>query len=143
MRRTVLLAATMVITALFAVGIASADPLKSKNAQILTLDCGGEEVTVVTLFNNNAVVNNVVDTTANFVLTRFEGTATYTDPETGEVVEEEFAGTVGKGKKQGLQRSLTTCDTSFTFEDPEVGTVRLDLTADGFFTPRGGSDGDS
>jgi hypothetical protein len=143
MRRTVLLAATMVITALFAVGIASADPLKSKNAQILTLDCGGEEVTVVTLFNNNAVVNNVVDTTANFVLTRFEGTATFTDPETGEVVEEEFAGTVGKGKKQGLQRSLTTCDTSFTFEDPEVGTVRLDLTADGFFTPRGGSDGDS
>jgi hypothetical protein len=143
MRRTVLLAATMVITALFAVGIASADPLKSKNAQILTLDCGGEEVTVVTLFNNNAVVNNVVDTTANFVLTRFEGTVTFTDPETGEVVEEEFAGTVGKGKKQGLQRSLTTCDTSFTFEDPEVGTVRLDLTADGFFTPRGGSDGDS
>ncbi len=133
----------MVITALLAVGIASADPLKSKNAQILTFDCGGEEVKVATLVNNNAVAFNVVDSTSNFVATRFEGTTTFTDPETGEVVEEEFAGTVGKGKKQGLQRSLTTCDTSFTFEDPEVGTVRLDLTADGFFTPRGGSDGDS
>ena len=143
MRKAVLLAATMVITALLAVGIASADPLKSKNALILTFDCGGEEVTVATLVNNSAVAFNVVDSTSNFVATRFEGTTTFTHPETGEVVEEEFDVPVGKGQKQGLQRSLTTCDTTATFKDPELGTFTLDLTLTGFFTPRRGADGDS
>ena len=144
MRKAVLLAATMVITALLAVGIASADPLKSKNALILTFDCGGEEVTVATLVNNNSVVFNVVDSTSNFVATRFEGTTTFTDPETGEVVEEEFDVPVGIGKKRGLQRSLTTCETTIPpFEDPELGTVTVDLTLTGFFTPRRGADGDS
>ncbi len=142
MRRAVLLAATMAIVAVLAVGTASADPVNSKKVEIVTFECDGEQVTVTFLLNPSAIFS-VVGTTSNFVLTRADGTDTFTDPETGEVVEEEFAGTVGKGKKQGLQRSLTTCDTSFTFEDPEVGTVRLDLTAEGFFTPRGGSDGDS
>jgi hypothetical protein len=138
MRRAVLLAATMAIVAVLAVGMASADPVNSKNAQIFTLDCGGEEVTVATLFNNRAVVVNVVDTTGNFLFTRIEGTATFTDPETGEAVEEEFVETIGKGKKKGVRRSLTTCDTTISFEDPEVGTVTLDLTFTGFFTPRRG-----
>ena len=145
MRKAVLLAATMVITALLAVGIASADPLKSKNALILTFDCGGEEVVeVVTLVNNSSVAFNVVDSTSNFVATRFEGMTTFTDPETEEVVEEEFDVPVGKGKKQGLQRSLTTCETTLPpFEDPELGRVTVDLTLRGFFTPRRGADGDS
>ena len=80
MRRTVLLAATMLITALLAVGIASADPLKSKNAEILTFDCDGEEVSVVTLLNNNSVVFHVVDSTSNLVARGFEVTVTSTDP---------------------------------------------------------------
>jgi hypothetical protein len=137
MRRAVLLAATMAIVAVLAVGTASADPVNSKNAQIITLDCGGEEVTVATIFNSRGVAFTVVDATGNFVLTRVEGTATFTDPETGEVVEEPIDETVGKGKKRGLGRSLTTCDTTITFEDPE-GPVTLDLTLTGFFTPRRG-----
>jgi hypothetical protein len=138
MRRAVLLAATMAIMAVLAVGIASADPVNSKNAQIFTFDCGGEEVTVATVFQSAAVAFNVVDTTGNFVLTRVEGTATFTDPETGEVVEDEFVDRIGKGKKKGLRGSLTTCDTTLSFEDPEVGPVTLDLTVTGFFTPRRG-----
>jgi hypothetical protein len=137
MRRAVLLAATMAIVAVLAVGTASADPVNSKNAQIITLDCGGEEVTVATIFNSRGVAFTVVDATGNFVLTRVEGTATFTDPETGKVVEEPIDETVGKGKKRGLGRSLTTCDTTITFEDPE-GPVTLDLTLTGFFTPRRG-----
>ena len=138
MRRAVLLAATMaIVAAVLAVGMASADPV-NKNSQIFTIDCGGEEVTVATLFNNRAVVVNVVDTTGNFVITRVEGTATYTDPETGAVVEEEFVETIGKGRKRGLERSLTTCDTTLSFEDPELGTITVDLTFTGFFTPRKG-----
>ncbi|CAA9425355.1 MAG: hypothetical protein AVDCRST_MAG01-01-2552 [uncultured Rubrobacteraceae bacterium] len=133
-----LLAATTAIVAVLAVGMASADPVNSKNAQILTFDCGGEEVTVATLFNNRAVVFNVVDTTGNFVITRVEGTATFTEPETGEMVKEEFVEPIGKGKKRGLGRSLTTCDTTFSIENPELGTITLDLTFTGFFTPRRG-----
>ncbi len=138
MKRALLLAATMAITAVLAVGVASADPVNSKNAQTITLDCGGEQVTVVTLFNNRAAVVNVVGTTGNMVLTQIAGTATFTDPETGEVVKEPILDRVGQGQKKGLQGSLTTCDTIITFEDPEVGTVTLNLTGTGFFTPRGG-----
>jgi hypothetical protein len=137
MRRAVLLAATMAIVAVLAVGMASADPVNSKKVRIATFDCGGEQVTVTFLLNPSAIFS-VIDTTGNFVLTRVEGTETITDPETGEVIsEEEFGGPIGQGQKKGLQGSLTTCDTTLTFEDPE-GTLTLDLTVTGFFTPRRG-----
>ena len=137
MRRAVLLAATAIV-AVLAAGMASADPVNSKNAQIFTIDCGGEQVKVAAIAHNRSVVVNVVGTTGNFVLTRVEGTETFTDPETGEVVEEEFVITIGKGAKRGLERSLTTCDTTLSFEDPELGTITVDLTVTGFFTPRRG-----
>ena len=137
MRRAVLLAAATAIVAVLAAGMASADPVNSKKVEIVTFDCGGEQVTVTLLLNRSAIFS-VVDTTGNFVLTRLEGTATLTDPETGEVIfEEEFVDRVGQGQKKGLQGSLTTCDTTLTFEDPE-GTLTLDLTVTGFFTPRRG-----
>jgi hypothetical protein len=135
MRRAVLLAATMAIVAVLAVGMASADPVNSKKAPIVTFDCGGEQVTVTFLLNPSAIFN-VVDTTGTFVLTRAEGTATFT--EAGEVVQDEFVFLVGQGKREGLQDSLTTCTTTFTLKDPEVGPVTLDLTLTGFFTPRRG-----
>jgi hypothetical protein len=137
MRRAVLLAATMAIVAVLAVGTASADPVNSKKVQISTFDCGGEQVTVTFLLNPSSVFS-VVGTTSNFVLTGAEGTDTFTDPETGEVVVEPFVYRVGQGQRKGLQGSLTTCDTTFTFEDPEVGTVTTDFTFTGFFTPRKG-----
>jgi hypothetical protein len=137
MKRAVLLAATMAIVAVLAVGTASADPLNSKNVVISTFDCGGEEVTVTFLLNPSAIFS-VVGTTSNFVLTRADGTDTFTDPETGEVVERDFEFLVGKGQRTGQQGSLTTCDTTITFEDPVVGTVTTDFTFTGFFTPRQG-----
>ncbi len=138
MRRAVLLAATMAIVAVLAVGMASADPVNSKKAPIVTFDCGGEQVTVVSVVTSSAVAVNVVGTTGNFVATQIAGTVTITDP-TGEVFEEPpFDQTVGQGEKKGLQGSLTTCDTTITFEDPEVGTVTVDFTFTGFFTPRKG-----
>ena len=133
-----LVLAVVMVMAVFGSGIAAADPINSKNAQITTLNCGGEQVTVVTLVNNRAIVANVVGTTGNFVVTQIAGTGTFTDPETGEVVQEEFVDPIGQGKKKGLQGSLTTCETTLTFEDPEVGTVTVDLTLTGFFTPRRG-----
>ncbi len=130
------LAATMAIVAVLAAGMASADPVNSKKVEIVTFDCGGEQVTVTFLLNASAVFN-VVDTTGNFVLTRVEGTETYIDPETGEPVEFEFVDPIGQGQRKGLQGSLTTCDDSGSFEVPE-GTVTVDITVTGFFTPRRG-----
>jgi hypothetical protein len=140
MRRALLLVAAMAVTALLAVGIASADPINSKNAQTFTLNCGGHEsVTGVFVIHNAAVVNNVVGTTENFVGTSFTGTNTFTDPETGEVVHEPILFHIHSqsGQKEGLQRSLTTCEGTFSFEYPDLGDVTVDLTITGFFTPRG------
>jgi hypothetical protein len=140
MRRALLLAAAMAVTALLAVGIASADPINSKNAQTFTLNCGGHEsVTGVFVIHNAAVVNNVVGTTENFVGTSFTGTNTFTDPETGEVVHEPIVFHIHSqsGQKEGLQRSLTTCEGTISFEYPDLGDVTVDLTITGFFTPRG------
>ncbi len=133
MRRTVLLVATMAIVAVLAAGMASADPVNSKKVQIATFVCGGEQVTVTFLENPSAIFS-VVGTTSNFVLTGGEGTATFT--ETGEV--EEFVFLIGQGQRTGLQDSLTTCDTTITFQDEELGPVTVDFTFIGFFTPRQG-----
>ncbi len=136
MRRLVLLLAAMALALVVASGVAFADPINSKKAPIVTFDCDGEQVTVTFLLNPS-VVFNVVDTTGNFVLTRADGTATFTDPETEEVVQEDFVFR-GQGKREGLQDSLTTCTTTITFEDPVVGPVTVDFTFTGFFTPRKG-----
>ena len=140
MRRRIvalLVMVVMAITVLLAVGIASADPIKSKNAQILTLNCGGEEVMVVTLFNNNAIVLNVVGSTSNFVTTHIEGTFTFTDPGSGQTVVVPIDEPIGQGQRTGQAGTLTSCTTTFTFEDPEAGAVTVDVTGTGFFTPRG------
>ena len=134
-----LLAATMAIVAVLAVGMASADPAKSKNAQDFTFDCGGEEVKLVAIGNSQGAAFSVVNTTGNFVLTRVEGTETITDPKTGEVLDEhEFDFPTGQGERKGLQGSLTTCDDFGSFEVPGLGTVTVDITVTGFFTPRTG-----
>src|SRR5215211_1828563 len=115
MRRALLLAAAMAITALLTVGIAYAVPIKSKNAQTFTLDCGGHPpVTGVFVIFNAAVVINVEETTENFVGTAFTGTVTYTDPDTGEPVTEDISFHPGSGQKEGLKDSLTTCDGTFS-----------------------------
>jgi hypothetical protein len=80
-RRAVQLAATMVITAVLAVGIASADPVNSKNTQFITLNCGSESLQVVTIENNRVVVVNGVGTTSIFVIKSIEESSTSTDPQ--------------------------------------------------------------
>ncbi len=120
MRRLVLLLAAMALALVVASGVAFADPINSKKAPIATFDCGGEQVTVTFLLNPSAIFS-VVGTTSNFVLTRADGTDTFNDPETGEVVVEPFVFLVGQGQREGLQGSLTTCDTTLTFQDPVGG----------------------
>ena len=135
MKRALLLATTMVITALLAVGIASADPLNSPNAQTFTLNCAGEEVSLVTNVHNRAPVVNVVNSTSNVFLT--EITITYTD-EGGNLL---FTDTlsVGQGNQTGLQGELVTCTAPpETFVDEETGeTITGQISAEAFITSLG------
>jgi hypothetical protein len=50
--RLVALLATMEISVLPVAGIASADPVNGKNVRVFDFDCGGEEVSVATIFHN-------------------------------------------------------------------------------------------
>jgi hypothetical protein len=136
-RLALVLAMAAIITAL-GVGIGSADPVNSKSVQRFHLDCGGEQITVVTIYQNGAVVTNIEGSTGNFVITRLSGTFTYTDPQTGEEVTEPFVELIGNGSKAGLQEDLISCTTPRIVEDPELGTLNVDLTLTGFLTPRKG-----
>jgi hypothetical protein len=136
-RLALMLAMAAIITAL-GVGIGSADPVNSKNVQRFHLDCGGEQITVVTIFQNKALVANIEGGTGNFVITRLSGTFTYTDPQTGEEVTESFDEPISNGPQLGLQEDLISCTTPRIAEDPELGTLTVDLTLTGFLTPRRG-----
>jgi hypothetical protein len=136
-RLALMLAMAAIITAL-GVGIGSADSGNSNNVQRFHLDCGGEQITVVTIFQNKALVANIEGGTGNFVITRLSGTFTYTDPQTGEEVTESFDEPISNGPQVGLQEDLISCTTPRIAEDPELGTLFVDLTLTGFLTPRRG-----
>ena len=138
MKRVAFVIAIAAIITALGVGIVSADPINSKNVQRFHLDCGGEQITVVTIFQNAASVSNIEGSTGNFVITRLSGTFTYTDPQTGEEVTESFELPIGNGSKAGLQEDLISCTTPRIVEDPELGTLFVDLTVTGFLTPREG-----
>lgn len=138
MKRVALVIAIAAIITALGVGIGSADPINSKNAERFQVDCGGEQITLVTIFQNNAVVANIEGSTGNFVITRLSGTFTYTDPQTGEEVTEPFDLPIGNGKKAGLQEDLIRCTHLRIVQDPELGTLTVHLTETGFLTPRKG-----
>ena len=134
MRRTILMVATMAIAVVLAVGIASADPINGKNAEVLTISCtNGQTYQVVTTSGNPA---HIVGSTGNIIPVEF--TFTVTDPDTGEVLFSETGG-VGKGNKVGLQGDLITCATEPVTEFiPELGQEGTFLiTVEAFLTPRG------
>ncbi|CAN5705179.1 hypothetical protein BH20ACT12_BH20ACT12_07710 [soil metagenome] len=128
---------SLIVTTLLAMGIASADPVNSKNAQIFTLNCGGEEVTFVTNVNNSAPVLNVVDSTSNLVIREIIFTGI--DPDTGEILFSDTLST-GQGNQTGIQGELVTCTAPpDTLVDPETGeTFTGVISVEGFFTPREG-----
>ena len=135
MKRALLLAATMAIAAVLAAGVAFADPVNSKNAEIIPITCdNGQSYRVVV---TSGIPAHIVGSTGNFIPVQFTFTAI--DPDTGEVLFEE-TGTVGKGKKRGLQEDLITCKAGpFTEFDPELGQeVTFTVTVKGFLTPRRG-----
>ena len=134
MRRIILMVATMAIAVVLAVGIASADPVNSKKAEVFTISCtNGQTYQLVTA---GGIPAHIVGSTGNIIPVEF--TFTGTDPDTGEVLFSE-TDPVGMGNKVGLQGDLITCTTApEVFEDPGTGElVEFVITVEAFLTPRG------
>ncbi len=134
MRNALLLAATMAIAAVLAAGTASADPVNSKNAEIIPITCdNGQSYQVVVAAG---LPGHIVGSTGNIVPVEFTFTAI--DPETGEELFSETE-SIGQGNRVGLQDDLITCTTApETFVDPETGEeMTFVISVEAFLTPRG------
>ncbi len=133
MKRIALVLAVAMVLAVFGGGIAAADPVNSKNAEVFHITCdNGQTYRVVT---SGGIPAHIVGSSRNIIPVQFTFTAT--DPDTGEVLFSETEPV--RGKKTGLQRDLITCETEpQTFEDPETGeTISLVIEVEAFLTPRG------
>ncbi len=134
MKRMALVLAVAMVLAVFGSGIAAADPINSKNAEVFQITCdNGQSYQVVVVAGLPA---HIVGSSRNIIPVEFTFTAT--DPDTGEVL---FSDTVpvGKGKKTGLQGDLITCTAGpFTEFVPELGQeVTFFVKVEAFLTPRG------
>jgi hypothetical protein len=132
-KRTALVLAVAMVMAVFGGGIAAADPINSKNAEVFQITCdNGQTYRVVT---TGGIPAHIVDSSRNIIPVQFTFTAM--DPNTGEVVFSETEPV--RGKKTGLQGDLITCETApQTFEDPETGeTITFVIEMEAFLTPRG------
>jgi len=114
-------------------GIAGADPVNSKKAEILTISCDDGQTYDVVLPYGGGVSAHILDGTGNIVAKNVTFRAI--DPETGE---ELFSEEYSPGKKVGLEGDLRTCTAGpFTEFDPELGEeITFLITVEALFTPR-------
>ena|SRR6266536_6494021 len=132
-----LIVALLVMSALLLTsGTALADPVNGANSAVLTLTCGDQQITFVTPGESSAV-GQVIGTTSVGVVSKVELTLSYTDPNTGQPVTTTQTAILGAehGNAQGLQDRLTTCSTTGSFEDPDLGTVTVIFSVTQFLTP--------
>jgi hypothetical protein len=134
-----LLVAT-VLSAIVSVGVGRsstlADPVDHPLAEPVTVTCGNQTYTIVGPGNAGLIA----ESTAVAIPSQFAFTLSYTDPETGDPVQETFVQTIGQGKRAGQQDVLTQCSFSETFFDPELGTtVTVNAIVTLFTTPRSGA----
>jgi hypothetical protein len=110
--------------------------LSNPNAFPFTFNCGGQQVTVVTVAN----AANALVTTNNSVMiaTSLTQVTSYIDPTTGQPVTQTLNSQIGAGHGQATGISdLTTCVSApITVQDPQLGTETITLTIVAFFTPR-------
>jgi hypothetical protein len=129
-----------VLSAIVAVGVgrssALADPVDHPRAEAEIVTCGGQTYTIVGPGNAGLIA----ESTAVAIPSQFVFNVSYTDPDTGDLVQESFVQTIGQGKRAGQQDVLTECSFSETFFDPDLGTtVTVNAIVTLFTTPRGGA----
>ena len=144
MRRVALLLTSMLLTAaLLAAGIGTvaADPLNNYRLKVpasCTIDGQADEFEFV--INGEGVAGHIIGRKSNIMPVKDEATYTYLDQvdENGNPLPQvTVSDQLGKGKKNGLQRDLKTCEGTVEYKDPELGTVKVEFEIQAFFTPRG------
>ncbi len=133
-KRIALVLAVAMVMAVFGSGIAAADPINSKNAEVFQITCeNGQTFEVVVVAGLPA---HIVGSSRNIIPVEFTFTAT--NPDTGEVLFSDTA-PIGQGNRVGLQDDLITCTAGpFTEFVPELGQeVTFFVEVEAFLTPRG------
>jgi hypothetical protein len=111
--------------------------LNSPAAFPFTLNCGTQQITVVS--PAGAAANSLVTSDNRVMLaTSVTQVNSFIDPTTNQPTTQTFVFQFGAGHGQASGISdLTTCvSTPITFQDPQLGTVTATLTIVGFFVPR-------
>lgn len=133
MRRIALIVAVAMVMTVFGSGIAAADPVNSKNADVFQITCSNGQTYQIVASGNTG---HILGSTRNIIPVEFTFTAI--DPNTGAPLFSETA-SVGQGNKVGLQDALITCTTApQTFVDPQTGEeITFVISVEAFLTPRG------
>ncbi len=146
MRRIALLLTSMLLNAaLLAAGIGTvaADPLKNPRLLVpASCEVDGEVEEFVFVINGEGVAGHIIGETGNIIPVQDTSTYRYRDPVTGEIVEETVVDQLGQFLKndfneEGFTEDLKTCRGTVTYDDPELGQVKVEFEIQAFFTPRG------
>ena len=112
---------------------ASADPTNAKNSQVITANCGAQQLQVSVNGNGEFTPAHVISSTAVFVPTAFNLTFSFTP--TGGTTRE-----TDTSAKQNQAKATVTCNIPAnlnTFTSSE-GTFTIAGTVTGFFRPASG-----
>jgi hypothetical protein len=112
---------------------AGAASVNANNTLVISADCGGQMVSVVTIANGNGTFTpaHSLDNTSVFIPTAFNLTFTFTTTD-GQT----FTDTNMASKAAPIGNTITCTIPSQSFEQPG-GTATIEGTVSGFFTPRG------
>ena len=127
----------VLVLAILVMGPASgalADPTNGTHKERFPVTCAGTTYQVV---GGKGAAAQVEDSQDVLVPAAFVQVSSWTDPDTGEPVNQVDAFTVGQGNRTGQQGRLITCTYTATFDDPEVGAVMVNGTVKGFFASGG------
>jgi hypothetical protein len=130
--RTLALILVALAALLLGGGSAAADPVTGTHKEVFPVTCGGQTYLVV---GGVGAPAQVVDGTAVLIPAAFVQVSSWVDPATGETVVQTDAFGIGTGRRTGQQDRLVSCAYTADFTDPAVGTVRVNGTVTGFFTP--------
>ena len=113
---------------------ASADPTNAKSSQVVTANCGSQQVLLSVNGNGAFTPGHVIGGTAVLIPTAFDVTFSFTP--TGGTTQSE----TDTSAKQNQAKGTLTCDIPEalnTFTSPD-GTFTLSGAVTGFFTPANG-----
>jgi hypothetical protein len=111
----------------------AADPVKSTHKEVFPVSCAGQTYLVV---GGRGAAAQVLESTAVLIPAAFVQVTSWVDPQTGQVVTQTDAFSVGNGNRTGQQGTQISCTYQAVFQDPEVGPITVNGTISGFLAPR-------